>query len=209
MSINLSIKADVIDIRSDTPRQDDIFLVDTNVWIWQTYFNPANTSSTTTNKIQTYTPYLSKTRRNNATLVYTGLILSEMAHVIEKTEREIYNRNNGSSLKPKIYRHTIPTERAKVVAEVESAWRQVEGQAIPIELTIDEGTTNAALARFNAQALDGYDLLMLEAISRARVGQIKVITDDMDYAVVPDIQLFTGNEAVIQQAQLQGKLTSR
>jgi hypothetical protein len=40
-------------------------------------------------------------------------------------------------------------------------------------------------------------------------GQIKVITDDMDYATVPDIQLFTGNNRVIQAAITQGKLLQR
>lgn len=46
----------------------------------------------------------------------------------------------------------------------------------------------------------------LEAISRAEAGQVKVITDDMDYAVVPGIQVFTNNGLVIQQATAQGKL---
>lgn len=209
MSINLTIQANVIDIRNDTPRQDDIFLVDTNVWLWQTYTNAQSTSFRAPNKIQTYTPYLRQARQNGATLVYNGLILSELAHVIEKTEREIYNRANHSSLNAKEYRHNYSTERANIVAEVESAWQQVESLAVPIELTLTEDVTNAALTRFKTQALDGYDLLLLEAMSRAEAGQIKVITDDMDYAVVRDIQLFTGNGLVIQQAVAQQKLVTR
>lgn len=94
------------------------------------------------------------------------------------------------------------------MAEVESAWQQVESLAVPITLDLTESVTSAALARFKTQPLDGYDILLLEAISRAGAGQIKVITDDMDYAVVPDIQLFTGNGLVIQQATTQGKLLS-
>jgi hypothetical protein len=79
----------------------------------------------------------------------------------------------------------------------------------PIDLAVNEEITNAALTRFRTQALDGYDLLILEAISRAEVGQVKVITDDMDYAVVPGIQVFTNNGLVIQQATAQGKLLIR
>jgi hypothetical protein len=205
MPINLTIQAEVIDIRSDTPRQDDIFLVDTNVWLWQTYTNAIASSRNAPNKIRAYTPYLSKARRN-ATLVYAGLILAELAHVIEKTEREIYNQQTRSSLDAKEYRHNNLAERANVVAEVESAWQQVEGLAVPIDLIVNEEITNASLARFKTQALDGYDLLILEAISRAEAGQVKVITDDMDYAVVPGIQVFTNNGLVIQQAAVQGKL---
>jgi hypothetical protein len=57
--------------------------------------------------------------------------------------------------------------------------------------------------------VDGYDLLILEAISRAGTGQIQVITDDMDYATVPNIQVFTSNGRVIQAAIAQGKLLYR
>jgi len=206
MPINLTIQAEVIDIRSDTPRQDDIFLVDTNVWLWQTYTNAIASSRNAPNKIRAYTPYLSKARRNGATLVYSGLILSELTHVIEKTERQIYNQRTGSTLDAKEYRHNYPAERANVIAEVESAWKQVEGLAVPIDLPVNEEITSASLARFKTQALDGYDLLILEAISRAGADQVKVITDDMDYAVVPDIQVFTINGLVIQQATAQRKL---
>lgn len=206
MPINLTIQAEVIDIRSDAPRQDDIFLVDTNVWLWQTYTNAIASSRNAPNKIRAYTRYLSNARRSGATLVYSGLILAELAHVIEKTEREIYNRRTGNSLDAKEYRHNNLAERANVVAEVESAWKQVEGLAVTVDLTVNERITNASLARFKTQALDGYDLLILEAIDRAGAGQIKVITDDMDYAVVPGIQVFTNNGLVIQQATVQGKL---
>jgi hypothetical protein len=208
MPINLTIQAEVIDIRSDTPRQDDIFLVDTNVWLWQTYTNAIASSRNAPNKIRAYTPYLSKARKNGATLVYSGLILSELAHVIEKTERKIYNQRTGSTLDAKEYRHSYPVERANVIAEVESAWNQVEGLAIPIDLTVNDEITKVSLTRFKTQALDGYDLLILEAIDRAEAGQIKIVTDDMDYAVVPDIQVFTNNGLVIQEAAAQGKLLS-
>ena len=206
MPINLTIQAEVIDIRTDSPRQDDIFLVDTNVWLWQTYTNALASSRNAPKKIRAYTPYLSKARRNGATLVYSGLILAELAHVIEKAEREIHNQRTGSSLDAKEYRHNNLAERANVVAEVSSAWKQVEGLAMTVDLTINEEITNASLARFKTQALDGYDLLILEAIGRAGAGQIKVITDDMDYAVVPGIQVFTNNGLVIQQATAQRKL---
>ncbi|MBE9102333.1 hypothetical protein [Vacuolonema iberomarrocanum] len=206
MPINLSIQADIIDIRSDVPRREDIFLVDTNVWLWQTYTNAVASSRNASNKIQSYTPYLRRARQNGATLVYSGLILAELAHVIEKTERKIYNRRTGSSLESKEYRHNNSTERANVVAEVESAWRQVEGLAVPIDLLVNEDITNSSLLRFRTQALDGYDLLILEAISRSEAGQVKVITDDMDYAVVPGIQVFTNNGLAIQQANVQRKL---
>lgn len=92
---------------------------------------------------------------------------------------------------------------------LETSWMQVQSAAVPVNLTIDDITTTAALNRFKEQSLDGYDLLILEAMFNADPGQVKVITDDMDYATVPDIQLFTGNNRVIQAAIMQGKLLQR
>lgn len=69
-----------------------------------------------------------------------------------------------------------------------------------VNLTVDDATTDAALNRFKTQAVDGYDLLMKEAISKAGAGEVKIITDDMDYAVVPNIQVFTSNREAIQAA---------
>jgi hypothetical protein len=81
--------------------------------------------------------------------------------------------------------------------------------AASADLQIKDAIARSALNRFQTQAVDGYDLLILEAISRAGAGQVRVITDDMDYATVPNIQVFTSNRNVIQAATLQGKLLRR
>jgi hypothetical protein len=83
----------------------------------------------------------------------------------------------------------------------------VKAIAIPIKLTVDDATTDAAINRFTTQAVDGYDLLLLEAISKA--GQFQVVTDDIDYSVVSDIEVFTSNNRLIQEAATQNKLVVR
>ncbi|WP_051056090.1 hypothetical protein [Cylindrospermum stagnale] len=142
-------------------------------------------------------------------LTYSGLILAELAHVIEKTEFKIYVQSDQHQLpqdfRLKDFRHNYPTERANV-AEVQLSWILIKDFALSVDLTVNEATTDAALNRFQTQAVDGYDLLLLESISRAGVGQIKIITDDIDYAVVPDIQIFTSNDNIIKPARTQRKL---
>jgi hypothetical protein len=207
MNISLTIQADVIDIQNDTPRMGDIFLVDTNVWLWQTYRNANFTAKAY--QLNDYPNYVINALRQGSTLSYSVLSLAELASVIERVERDIYNQNNGSNLKSKDYRHNYPNERAKVIREVQAAWSQVEKIAISADLTIDDEIAKAALRRFATQAVDGYDLLILEAISRAGIGQVQVITDDMDYATVPNIQVFTSNIQVIRSAKAQGKLLCR
>jgi hypothetical protein len=200
------IQADIIDIKTDTPQQSDIFFVDTNVWFWQTYTNAV--SGANSYQRSNYPNYINLALSNGATLTYSGLTLAELAHIIEKTEYDIYVKSNGD-LRIKEYRHNYPIERANVVSKVKSAWSQVKALAISINLTVDDATTDAAINRFTTQAVDGYDLLMLEAISKAGAGTVKIITDDMDYSVVPGIQVFTSNKYVIQDAAIQKKLVVR
>ena len=200
------IQADIIDIKTDTPQQSDIFFVDTNVWFWQTYTNAAFTAKPY--QITDYPNYINKTLQNGATLTYSGLTLAELAHIIEETEYDIYVQSHPG-LHFKKYRHDYPEERANLVTEVKWVWSQVKAIAIPIKLTVDDATTDAAIKLFTTQAVDGYDLLMLEAISIAGAGTVKIITDDMDYSVVPGIQVFTSNKYVIQDAAMQKKLVRR
>ncbi|MEH1862080.1 MAG: hypothetical protein V7L21_29670 [Nostoc sp.] len=129
--------------------------------------------------------------------------MAELAHNIEQTEREIFS----STLKSKEYRHNFPAERAKVVAEVQAAWSQVISSAVCTDVLVSEETSNAALTRFQTQLLDGYDLLILEAMDKAGVTQI--ITDDGDYLTVPGIKVFTANSGAIAAAKSKGKLLVR
>ncbi|MEH2256140.1 hypothetical protein [Nostoc sp.] len=201
MPVNYTVQAEVVDIRSDAPKNDDIFLVDTNAWYWYTYTN----ASISSRPYQTteYPSYIAKAISANSLLLYCGLSLAELAHNIEQTEREIFS----STLKSKEYRHNFPAERAKVVAEVQAAWSQVISSSVCTDVLVSEETSNAALTRFQTQLLDGYDLLILDAMDKA--GVTKIITDDGDYVTVPGIKVFTANSSAIAAAKSKGKLLVR
>jgi hypothetical protein len=175
-----TVRADVIDIRTDAPQAADEFLVDTNVWCWLVYTRIALGSRPPSQaKVLSYSGYVNQVLTNGAQLRRCGLSLAEMIHLIEKTEREIYcNAGGGPFLQTKEFRHNVPAGRAKVVAEVQAAWTQVKAMASCLDSMVDEPTTEAALVRFQNEPVDGYDLFLLEA---AAAGQIqKVITDDGD-----------------------------
>lgn len=209
MPVQYTIKADVIDLRNDTPQQNDLFLVDSNVWYWTTYSRADQADARPrTYQINDYPIYISKALSVKSTLLRCGLSLAELSHLIEKTELEIFSRTTGfDKNKKKEFRHNNTSQRANVVTEVQTAWDQVKSMSQIVELQIDDTNTDAALSRFSTQPLDGYDLFILEAISCA--GVVKVITDDGDYVTVPGIQVFTANQNVITAAQNQGKLIRR
>ncbi|MFB2839275.1 hypothetical protein [Floridanema evergladense] len=201
MAVNYIVQAEVVNIQSDQPKKDDIFLVDTNVWYWLTYTK----ASTSANyyQITDYPTYIAKALAAQSLLLYCGLSLSELAHNIEQTEKQIFS----STLKPKEYRHNYPAERANMVAEIQAAWSQVISIAVSTDITVDEAITNNALTRFSTQPLDGYDLLILEAMDKA--GIVQIITDDGDYVTVPGIRVFTANRNVLTAAGTQSKLLIR
>lgn len=219
MAISYNVAAQIVDIRTDTPKSSDAFLVDTNVWYWVTYTR-ATMAADPPRAYQTtdYPRFISAACRNKATLRRCGLSLAELAHRIERTEREIYEVANPS-LRPsgcrrstgwmphKEYRHNLPAERANVATEVKTAWDQVKLLAEPLDLVVDDPTADSALARFRNEPLDGYDLFMVEVIAKA--GIVQVLTDDGDYCTVPGIQVFTANQRVIAAAGAAGKLVVR
>lgn len=209
MPFTNSIQAEVIDVRADVPKSEDIFFIDTNVWYWLTY-SKANSPSLSQRsrpnayQINDYPNYLQNAVVAGATIYCSGLSLSELAHRIERAECEIFG---GERFALKDFRRNHPLQRSQVVTEISSAWNQITSFARLLNLNVDEPTTNAALSRFATQLIDGYDLFLLETMRLHLV--TKVITDDGDYVTVPGIQVFTANQNVINAAARQGKLLSR
>lgn len=207
MSVNYVIAADVIDIRVDSPKPEDVFLVDSNVWYWMTYTRASLVMEPwTKSRVRDYPAFVNKAIATSAELYRCALSFSEIAHIIEKSEREIFEKTSGP-IRTKEYRHNHPTERLNVVSEVKAAWGQVKTMASSLDVTINDSVTGAALARFEKECVGGYDLFVLEAMSSEKV--IQIITDDGDFATVCGIRVFTANKNVITAAQQQGKLITR
>lgn len=204
MAISYTIQAHVVDIAADAPRTTDAFLVDSNVWYWMTYPNAGNAARPY--QLSDYPQYVNRALAIGSRVCHTGLSLAELSHLIEKTEREIYEKW-VAPIESKEYRHNLPDERSRIVKEVQAAWGQVKGLAALVDVAVDDPTTDAALVRLQNQQVDGYDLFILEAMTRCGITQ--VLTDDGDFATVPGIQVFTSNRTVLQAASSQGRMLRR
>ncbi len=209
MPANYAVRADVVEIGTDTPHSSDEFLIDTNVWAFLVYTRMAIRSHPPFHaKAAAYSTYVNQALTNGSKLRRCGLTLAEIAHLIEKTEREIYLSANPSPLfTTKEFRHNLPIERSGVVTEILSAWAQVKSMADDAEAVVDDVMTDAAIVRVQTEPLDGYDLFLLEAAKS--LGVTQVITDDGDYCCVAGIQVFTTNRSVITAAHNQGRLVVR
>lgn len=212
MAIQYQVQAQVVDLRSDTPRSADRFYVDTNVWFWTVYPNIHHApGAPEQHRVASYANYLQKVLSAKAEVYWCGLSLSELAHQIERTEFEIYKQYAAppapGSLKE--YRHGFPAERQRVAQEIQTAWHSIEsmGRPLPAGTHIDAATTTAVLQALSALALDGHDLIAVHAMKAS--GLTQAMSDDGDFCLVPGITHFTANRNVIQAAQAQRKLVKR
>lgn len=194
-------QAKIIDISKDKPTKNDIFLVDSNVWLWMTYPKIASAPA-----YATYETYLNNALNVGAHIYYCGLSLSELAHSIEKNEMEIFQRVNSQKCFIKKYRHNS-SERTKVISEIDASWNQVKTMAKPLCVNIDKDATDAALKRIQNEKIDGYDLFLLECMKANNVSNI--ITHDADFATVNNINVFTYNSNTISNAKKKNNIIRR
>jgi len=199
-----NIKANVIDIRSDNPQKTDRFLVDSNVWFWIAY---SKASLNCKNYQSTYYPqYLCEAIATEANTHYFSLNVAELAHTIEKSERELFKKSNGVEIEVKDFRH-IELERKKVISEVRNAHYILNQAGVELPVDIPVGKDHDLINDIAEYLLDGYDALILEAMKAK--GVYSILTDDSDYACVEDITVFTANRNVITAAKGAGKLIVR
>lgn len=204
----LVVRAQIVDIRADTSKDTDCFLVDTNAWYWLFYPRASQTPSAPQSyQLTDYPAYLKKALVNSAALHCYALTFSELAHNIEKAEREIYESQTGKKIRPKEFRHDCINQRRKITALITDAWADVMSASTLLDMELDTAFMQSALSLFPSVGIDGYDLFMAE--SALKTGVTQIITDDGDYATVPGLTVFTANPRVIQEANKAGKLITR
>lgn len=204
----LDVRASVIDLRTDTPTNNDSFIVDTNVWLWLLY-PPLSQNSSGNQKQQAidYPSYFKLALSANSFLYSTGLVFAELAHNIERTEKNIYDSNLAKPLDTKVYRHDYPKQRAKVTSLVSDAWSDILSYSKLLDINLNNTFMSEASSFFPSVELDGYDAFTAQLAIQSSTKQI--ITDDGDFASVPGLTVFTANPKVINLAAKAGKLIVR
>ncbi|MCB1188349.1 type II toxin-antitoxin system VapC family toxin [bacterium] len=203
MSIAYSIQAEIIDVATDSPSASDSFLVDTNVWLFFGY------SKYTPHKrgVHVYPPYISSAMRTGSRLVVSGYNFSEISHVIERLEWEIYKKSASDCKTIKEFRCNKGAERASVCKEIQNCWNLVSSVGTFESHNLNMACITNSLAYMHAHGLDAYDVFYLEVMKQ--VGIDCILTSDGDFCQVPGIKMFTDNRDVIAQASRQGKLIKR
>lgn len=194
----------VFNVDSDRPNRSDRIFVDTNVWLTFTYSTASIRGS---RAAQSYSQYLKACIRAGASLFYSPLTFSELAHNIEKFVCDTYNKSHpGLECSPKQFRTGTGT-RADVTDEVKDAWNQVKSMALHLITPIDASAMANAEEIFEKCPVDGYDAFFINAMEQAGIDCI--LTDDADFLHVPNLKVFTANERALREAGLYKKLKTR
>lgn len=205
MTTTPDIRAQVVDLRADTPRADDRFVVDTNAWFWAVYDNAKQASKSY--QATAYPTYIDKVLKAGGTLLKSDLNLYELTHVIERTERSIYETLTSRAIETKAYRR-LNDQRTRVTDKLREAWSLVGAMAEDwLPAVGGEQAAAESLALLTTTLLDGYDVGYLVAMRQA--GVTNIITDDGDFLTVPEITVFTANNGAINRARDAGRLQRR
>ncbi len=206
MAVNITVRAEIVDIARHRPAAGEAFLVDTNVWWWTAYaFAPElpEEKKPKPYQLSAYPNFLKRAKVAGALLHWSPLTWPELAHHIERTEFEMakyYGSPDANN--PKAYRHNDATERARVVQAIADSWAEIEALGSPLaDVVLSPSAIAEAGALQKEAALDGYDLFLALALKNAKITGI--LTDDGDFATVPGIRMFTANSAVLRAARQQ------
>lgn len=203
MAANIVIRANVVDISKDTPRKNENFLVDTNVWYWMTYSKASMHSLAIPYQTSSYPTYANSALSVGAKLNYSGLNILELTHVIERSEFNIA----GAGATFKEFRHNSAINRTMVCSEINSSFGQVKSMGQYFEIDLGQYALSSAIGGFNRFEVDGYDCMIADHMLKNGIQNI--VTDDGDFASVAGVTVFTANRNIIQRASQAGKLLVR
>lgn len=184
-------------LNSTRPEHKDKYFVDTNVWFWFTYCSSREIE--TPNKPQryqtkSYPEFIEKALDSGAKLFHCPLAFSELANVIERTEHDIYIRNN---MEKKISRkkfRSIPEERQRVLSEIKVAWDTICSLSTCINVNLRLEMVKSAQMLLEQSTLDPYDAFYYQVMTSEGIS--KIITDDCDFKSVAAIEIYTANAQI-------------
>lgn len=202
MAVNFSVRSQVIDLRNDHPQRNDVYLIDTNAWIWMSYTRSSLIKESY--QLEDYPTYIDKIIEAGAKIYRTSINLIEISSVIEKTEFNIFKINNNLSEKFSLKEFRHNTDTKGVTLEIESAWEQICAVSSHLDINLDLVSSGKLMELIKTETVDGYDRALLLAVMEKQ--NIRIISDDSDFSTVPWITLHTANPTVVTKALRRQKL---
>lgn len=199
------LRATIIDIRSDMPRASDRLLLDTNVCLWLSWSRASEGhSAAKPYQLQQYPLYIRRALQAQSHLHHSALSYAEIAHHIERTEYHLTSQRHRSLSRKDFRQHA---DRDRVIHEIRTVWNVIRRLTTPIPTSMDPSAIHTVHELLQTYPLGPFDLFLVHALRQA--GLDGIVTDDADFAFLPNLTVFTANLAVITHAREIGRLYSR
>lgn len=170
-----------IDIKNESPKKDDSYFVDTNVWFWFTYASSKSFLAHEPHEYQKtfYPNFIESALNKGAQLFYSPLTLVELSNLIERSEWNIHKLLQQNDCIPLKTFRKAEEHRKSVLEEINTAWATIKTMAKPLPLTVDESLPDSFIDIISKYKIDGYDALFFYAMTENGIQNI--ITDDKDF----------------------------
>ena len=217
--LNLNVRAQVIDIRKHRPTQGHCFFVDTNVWgyYFDDIFKPGRELE---NYKKNYINYIDEVIFSRAKLQYSctvgaelfGLVENRLLGIENTLRRKKYHSNKSKTdkfkkIEKKEYRHNrTDGDREEYLELVRAILDGVKKLASDfLEVKLNKAALKIISEVMGNAEIDSSDALIVATMKTN--GVTDIITNDMDFATVDGIRVFTANGAAINCAREQDKLS--
>ena len=138
-------------------------------------------------------------------LYYCSITLSEVLHVVEKSEKNLFCSNNSlSDISLKTFREKYLADWQKYCDEVNNIIVPMLKQFNEITTKVDSSINDSMLKQITSNRVDAYDCYMVATWKQTH--RQKIITDDKDIARFNDIEVYTANESLLELAKTHRKL---
>lgn len=185
----MTVRASVVDIATDQPKNTDRVWVDSNVWFALTY---SGVSPQEAKRYAAYSNYIGKLHKAGGDVLVSPVTFAEVARTIEHSEFTKHQARNNGPLDPKLKKATRldPAYWATVVAEIETSWKQIGKIGRLGAQPMSAGCATSAVAGMKGgNLLDGGDAVMVA--DALREGVDLFLTNDGDLASVSGITVIT------------------
>lgn len=168
----------------------EIFALDTNILYW-THYSKASNPNLRVHPYQVtkYPNFVEKLLENGNKLITTIFNVTELMHVVESSEFQIYKATNNVRIGKKVFRK-MEIEREKYKNEIETIIMQInesyDGQIELIQLT--ENDIANFVSNISNNSCDIFDYLVVEYLKSKGVKNF--ITDDKDFKTIEDINVY-------------------
>jgi hypothetical protein len=219
------VRARVVDVRDRRSRLPVSVVCDTQILYWQFYpsfsaLAAAGGRAPSYYQIQVYPRYFTNLLKAKVEVLTSSANLGELARLIEYAELEVrcltdpqdsMHLRAGSpptSFTPRMckearykYASDLPKIRRTVCTVLASVKKAVS--VLPAISGADNEYTHA-LSEWNGCSADYVDALTV-ALAKAH-GVSDILSDDVDFATINDITVYTGNHTTVDSARIAGKL---